>query len=156
MQGKPSIIDALNHLLAAELTSIDQYFVHSQMCRNWGYHKLYERIDHERQDEIGHSIKLIERILFLEGTPDAATRTMLRIGANVPAMLENDLDTEYEVAGALKDAIKLCESEQDYVTRETLLELLHDTESDHAHWLEQQLGLIKALGLENYLQSQAG
>ncbi|MCS6764573.1 MAG: bacterioferritin [Candidatus Protistobacter heckmanni] len=156
MQGKPSIIDALNHLLAAELASIDQYFVHSQMYRNWGYHKLYERIDHERQDEIGHSIKLIERILFLEGTPDAATRTMLRIGASVPAMLENDLDTEYEVAGALKDAIKLCESEQDYVTRETLLELLHDTESDHAHWLEQQLCLIKALGLENYLQSQAG
>lgn len=154
MQGNPQVIAALNQLLAAELSSIDQYFVHSQMYHNWGYHRLYARIDHERGDEIGHATRLIERILFLGGIPNVAARTALRIGADVPAMLQHDLDTEYEVANALKQAITLCESVQDYVTRRTLLQLLDDTEQDHAHWLEQQLGLIQAVGLQNYLQSQ--
>ncbi len=155
MQGKLTVIAALSELLAAELTSVDQYFVHSQMYHNWGYGKLYERIDHERQDEIGHATKLIARILFLEGTPNVAARTPLRVGANVPQMLQFDLDTEYEVAAALKKTIALCETEQDYVTREMLVGLLDDTEQDHAHWLEQQLFLIKQITLENYLQSQA-
>ncbi|SMC24925.1 bacterioferritin [Andreprevotia lacus DSM 23236] len=155
MQGNKLVIDALNMLLAAELTSIDQYFVHSQMYHNWGYHKLYVRIDHERGDEIGHATKLIERILFLNGIPNVAARTALRIGADVPAMLKNDLETEYEVAALLKKTIALAETEQDYVTRSILLQLLDDTEQDHAHWLEQQLGLIAAIGLPNYLQLQA-
>ncbi|GAA5784976.1 bacterioferritin [Chitiniphilus shinanonensis] len=154
MQGNPQVIAKLNELLAAELTSIDQYFVHSQMYHNWGYQRLYARIDHERGDEIGHATRLIARILFLGGTPNVAARTALRIGADVPAMLKNDLDTEYEVAQALKEAIALAESVQDYVTRRMLLDLLDDTEQDHAHWLEQQLGLLNAVGLENYLQSQ--
>ncbi|UXY14373.1 bacterioferritin [Chitiniphilus purpureus] len=156
MQGHPQIIAALNALLAAELSSIDQYFVHSQMYHDWGYARLYQRIDHERQDEIGHATRLITRILFLGGTPDIASRSGLRVGADVPAMLANDLATEYEVAAALKRAISLAESLQDFVTRNMLLELLDDTEEDHARWLEQQLGLIKAVGLENYLQSQIG
>ncbi|TGG93248.1 bacterioferritin [Natronospirillum operosum] len=155
MQGKKTVIDTLNKLLAIELTSIDQYFVHSQMYENWGLQKLYERIDHERQDEIGHATLLIERILFLEGTPDVAARDKLRIGATVPDMLQNDLDTEYDNAAALRKAIALCEKEQDYVTRDILLKLLADTEQDHTHWLEQQLGHIRTMGLENYLQSQA-
>ncbi|WP_035053944.1 bacterioferritin [Andreprevotia chitinilytica] len=154
MDGNKKVIDALNGLLAAELTSIDQYFVHSQMYHNWGYSKLFERIDHERGDEIGHATRLIERILFLGGIPNVAARTALRIGADVPKMLKNDLETEYEVATALKKAIALAESVQDYVTRSILLALLDDTEQDHAHWLEQQLGLIEAIGLQNYLQSQ--
>lgn len=154
MQGKQSVIDALNGLLAAELTSVDQYFVHSEMYRNWGFHKLYERIHHERDDELGHATKLIERILFLEGTPNVAARTALRIGADVETMLKNDLDTEYDVAHALKAVIALCETEQDYITRDMLTQLLDDTEVDHAHWLEQQLHLIKHVGLQNYLQSQ--
>ncbi|GGP27563.1 bacterioferritin [Silvimonas amylolytica] len=156
MQGKTNVIDALNHLLAAELTSIDQYFLHSQMYKNWGYHRLFERIDHERQDEIGHATRLMERILFLEGMPNVAARTRLRIGTDVPSMLKNDLDTEYEVAKALKDTIALCEREQDYVTREMLVSLLDDTEVDHAHWLEQQLFLLGTVGTHNYLQSQMG
>lgn len=155
MQGSVKVIAALGDLLAAELTSVDQYFVHSQMYHNWGYDKLYERIDHERQDEIGHATKLIARILFLEGTPNVANRTPLRVGANVPQMLQFDLDTEYEVAAALKKVIALCETEQDYVSRDMLVGLLDDTEVDHAHWLEQQLFLIKQITLENYLQSQA-
>ncbi|MEN9656961.1 MAG: hypothetical protein RL571_426 [Pseudomonadota bacterium] len=154
MQGKNNVITGLKELLVTELTSVDQYFVHSQMYHNWGYSKLYERIDHERQDEIGHSTLLIARILFLGGIPDVAGRDALRIGADVPAMLHNDLLTEYDVATALKRVIAICEQEQDYVTRNMLIKLLDDTEQDHAHWLEQQLGLIKAIGLPNYLQSQ--
>jgi bacterioferritin len=155
MKGSPKVIAALSELLAAELTSVDQYFVHSQMYHNWGYDKLFERIDHERQDEIGHATLLIKRILFLEGIPNVAARTPLRVGSNVPEMLHFDLLTEYEVAAALKKTIALCEKEQDYVTREMLMTLLEDTEQDHAHWLEQQLFLIKQITLENYLQSQA-
>lgn len=154
MKGNQAIIDSLNGLLAYELASIDQYFIHSQMYDNWGYRKLYERIDHERQDETGHATLLIARILFLEGTPNVVQRAPLNLGATVPDMLQADLQTEYEVAAALKTSIALCEQQQDYVTRDILLKLLDDTEQDHAHWLEQQLGLIKAMGLENYLQSQ--
>ncbi|QBC42278.1 bacterioferritin [Iodobacter fluviatilis] len=154
MQGKKNVIAGLKELLVTELSSVDQYFVHSQMYHNWGYSKLYERIDHERQDEIGHSTLLIARILFLGGIPDVAGRDALRIGADVPAMLHNDLLTEYDVATALKRVIAICELEQDYVTRNMLIKLLDDTEQDHAHWLEQQLGLIEAIGLPNYLQSQ--
>lgn len=154
MQGNSNIIQTLNDLLAFELASIDQYFIHSQMYDNWGYHKLFERIDHERQDETGHATLLIARILFLEGTPNVVQRAPLRLGDTVPTMLAADLQTEYDVAAALKTSIALCEREQDYVTRDILLKLLDDTERDHAHWLEQQLGLIKSIGLENYLQSQ--
>lgn len=155
MQGQANVIKALNTLLATELTSVDQYFVHSQMYENWGYTRLFQRIDHERQDEIGHATKLIERILFLEGTPDVAARSPLRVGADVPQMLENDLQTEYDVADQLRETIALCESERDFVTRDMLLVLLQDTEEDHAHWLEQQLGMIRNMGLENYLQTQS-
>jgi len=154
MQGKKIIIDQLNALLAFELAAMDQYFIHSQMYQDWGLNKLYERISHEFDDEKGHATKLIERMLFLEGTPNMVDREGLIIGSDVPSMLESDLRVEYAVAQALKDTISLCESEQDYVTRDMLLVLLDDTEMDHAYWLEQQLGLIKRLGLSNYLQSQ--
>ena len=133
---------------------MDQYFIHSQMYLDWGFNKLFERINHEFDDEKGHATKLIERMLFLGGTPDMQTRTGFEVGSDVPSMLESDLRVEYEVAAALKDVIALCEQEKDYVTRDMLVVLLDDTEVDHAHWLEQQLGLIKRLGLNNYLQSQ--
>jgi|TARA_R110002111_G_scaffold129473_2_gene194116 bacterioferritin len=154
MQGKKVIIDQLNALLAYELAAMDQYFIHSQMYQDWGLTKLYERIAHEFDDEKGHATKLIERMLFLEGTPNMVERDGLMVGSDVPSMLESDLRVEYAVAQALKDTISLCETEQDYVTRDMLLVLLDDTEMDHAYWLEQQLGLIKRLGLSNYLQSQ--
>lgn len=154
MKGNTKVIAALNKLLANELAAMDQYFIHSRMYQDWGLNKLYERIDHEFDDEKGHASKLIERILFLEGTPDMSTRDPINVGKDVPAMLQSDLDVEYKVAGMLKDTIALCEKEQDYVTREMLETLLDDTEVDHAYWLEKQLGLIKMLGLQNYLQSQ--
>ncbi|MBO1255055.1 bacterioferritin [Alteromonas sp. 5E99-2] len=154
MKDNQKVINALNTLLAFELAAMDQYFIHSQMYLDWGFNKLFERINHEFDDEKGHATKLIERMLFLGGTPDMQTRTGFEIGADVPSMLESDLRVEYEVAAALKDVIALCEQEKDYVTRDMLVVLLDDTEVDHAHWLEQQLGLIKRLGLNNYLQSQ--
>ena len=154
MKGNTAIIDQLNTLLSYELAAMDQYFIHSEMYADWGLSKLYERIAHEFDDEKSHAKQLIERILFLEGKPNMVTRHPINIGDNVPAMLQSDLDVEYAVAAALRNTIALCESEKDFVTRDMLVTLLDDTESDHAYWLEQQLGLIKRIGLENYQQSQ--
>lgn len=156
MKGKKTVIDRLNALLTSELTAADQYFAHSRMFENWGYHKLYERVAHEREEELEHADKLVRRILFLEGTPDVGSRLPLNIGKDVPEMLQNDLDYELKVVKELREAIALCEQEQDYETRAILRELLSDTEEDHTHWLEQQLRMIKALGLQNYLQSAMG
>ena len=156
MQGKQKVIDQLNGLLAHELVAMDQYFVHSQMYDDWGLNKLYERIAHEFEDEKAHAKALIERILFLEGTPDMVTRPPIQVGRDVPEMLQNDLNVEMTVGAALKDAIAICESEQDYETREILEKLLEDTEVDHTWWLEKQLGLIQKVGLQNYIQSQMG
>lgn len=124
------------------------------MYDDWGFNKLYERIDHEMDDEKQHANHLIKRILFLEGVPAVGNRSPLKIGKDVPEMLENDLELERSVIIALRDAITVCEQEQDYQTREILEAMLTDTEEDHAHWLEKQLGLIKKVGLQNYLQSQ--
>ena len=154
MHGQQQIIDALNLLLANELSAMDQYFIHSRMYKDWGLHKLFERIDHEVEDEKGHASLIIERILFLEGTPDMVTRDGLQIGKDVPSMLQNDLNVEYAVGALLKKTMALCETQQDFVTRAMLQQLLDDTENDHAKWLEQQLRQIKMFGLQNYLQSQ--
>lgn len=156
MQGDPSILQRLNSLLAGELTAIDQYFLHAEMYRNFGLHRLFERINHEVEDEREHARALIARILFLEGKPDLATRAPLQIGADVPSMLKNDLAVEISVVQELREAIAACEQVRDYVTREMLEKLLDDTEEDHAHWLEQQLWLIDQVGLPNYIQSQMG
>lgn len=154
MQGKSKVIEQLQLLLRGELAARDQYFTHSRMYHDWGLHKLYERINHEMEEETQHADALIRRLLFLEATPDLSQQNALRIGADVTAMLRNDLDVEYEVTAALKQAIVVCEAEQDYVSRETLEAMLKDTEEDHAYWLEKQLGLIEKIGLQNYLQSQ--
>jgi bacterioferritin len=154
MRGSKKVIEVLNTLLTGELSAADQYFVHSRMYQDWGLDKLYERIAHEAQEELQHADGLIQRILFLEGTPNVASRDALRIGNDVPGMLANDLKLELEVVSALKAAIKIAEEEQDYQTREILEVLLKDTEEDHTYWLEKQLGLIERIGLENYLQKQ--
>lgn len=154
MKGNPTIIKALNALLANELSAMDQYFLHSEMYRDWGLTKLYERISHEFDDEKGHATKLIERILFLEGTPNMKDREPINIGSDVPSMLQSDLNIEYAVQKMLTDTIALCEKEQDFGTRDMLEPLLDDTEMDHTYFLEQQLRLIKMIGLPNYLQSQ--
>lgn len=154
MKGNTKIIDTLNQLLAGELTSMDQYFTHSRMYEDWGLSKLYERIDHEMDDEKQHADLLIKRILFLEGVPAVGNRSPLKIGKDVREMLKNDLELEYSVIAALREAIATCEQERDYQTREILEGMLADTEEDHTYWLEQQLGLIEKVGLQNYVQSQ--
>lgn len=154
MKGNTKIIEILNELLAGELTAMDQYFIHSRMYDDWGFSKLYERIDHEMDDEKQHADMLIKRILFLEGTPIVGNRSSLNIGNDVPEMLKNDLELERIVVTSLRKAIAVCEQEQDYQTREILETMLADTEEDHTYWLEKQLGLIERVGLKNYLQSQ--
>ncbi|MDJ1176209.1 bacterioferritin [Roseofilum capinflatum] len=154
MKGNDQVIAQLQKLLRSELAARDQYFTHSRMYDDWGLNKLYERIDHEMQEETQHADAIIKRLLFLETTPDLSQQEGLNIGSTVPEMLQSDLDLEYKVVGDLKEAIAVCETQQDYQTREILKVILADTEEDHAYWLEKQLGLIEKIGLQNYLQSQ--
>lgn len=156
MKGSDKVIASLNGLLHNELAAVDQYFIHSRMYEDWGLHELYERLNHEMEEEITHADALIKRILFLEGTPNMKDRRDLIIGNDVPSMLANDLVLEMEVVAALKASIALCEQEKDYQTREILETLLEDTEEDHVYWLEKQLGLIDMIGLPNYLQTKMG
>ncbi|OSM01802.1 bacterioferritin [Magnetofaba australis] len=156
MKGGKKVIKTLQDLLAYELSARDQYFIHSRMYEDWGFGRLHERLNHEMQEETDHASKLISRILFLEGTPDLAEQGKMKVGSNPKEMLENDLEMELYVVGAIRKAIALCENENDYVSRELLESLLDDTEEDHVYWLEQQLRLIKTIGMENYLQSQMG
>lgn len=156
MKGDTKIINTLNKLLAGELMAADQYFIHSEMYKNWGLPRLHERIAHEMDDEREHCRQLIARILFLEGVPNLAKREPMSVGHDVPSMLANDLAVEVSVVKALKSAIAECEKAQDYVTRDLLVAMLDDTEQDHGHWLEIQLGLIDKVGLPNYLQAQMG
>ncbi|WP_394201733.1 bacterioferritin [Shewanella waksmanii] len=154
MKGSQLVIDHLNQQLTLELTSMDQYLAHSKIYEDWGLHKLAHKLAHEYEEELDHAKKLIERILFLEGTPDTASRQAIHVGDNVKQMLENDLAAERVVAASLTKIITVCEQEKDYVTREILETLLDDTEMDHIYWLEQHLGLIDKIGLQNYIQSQ--
>ena len=153
MKGDKAVIDYMNELLAGELAARDQYFIHSRMYAEWGFNKLFERLNHEMAEETEHAEQFIRRILMLEGTPTMVP-TGLNIGSDLVSMLKADLNTELEVRDALKKGIKLCEEKQDYVTRDIMIKQLSDTEEDHAHWLEQQLRLIEMMGLENYKQSQ--
>lgn len=153
MQGKAEVIDYFKELLRGELAARDQYFIHSRMYADWGFTKLYERLNHEMEEETQHADALLQRILFLEGTPDMSPKPFVQ-GRDVPEMLKKDLDLEYEVRAALSKGMALCEAHGDYASRDILLAQLKDTEEDHAYWLEKQLGLIKRIGLENYLQSQ--
>ncbi|MFU8784422.1 bacterioferritin [Aliidiomarina sp.] len=147
------VIKALNGLLSWELTSIDQYTSHSEQYADWGFQKLYQRINHEAEDERGHAKLLIERILVLGGRPNLESRHALPDADTVPEMLAADLQLERENATALRKAIQLCEQQRDFVSRNILVGILQDTEEDHAYWLEQQLGLIHRLSLERYLQA---
>jgi bacterioferritin len=154
MKGKKSVITALNGLLTHEMSAADQYFIHSRMYQDWGLEELYERMKHEQEEELDHAAKIIERILFLEGTPNVAARAKLKIGKDVPSMIKNDLSYEVFVQKELVKVIALCEKEGDYVTRQMLTGLLEDTEEDHLYWCEKQIGLIEKMGLPNYIQSK--
>jgi len=154
MNGKKVVIDNLNKQLTLELTSMDQYLAHAKMYEDWGIDKLHEKLIHEHEEELGHAKRLAERILFLEGKADTVSREPVNVGSNVKEMLENDLAAEYIVADSLRKIIGICEHEQDYVSRDILVELLDDTEMDHIYWIEQHLGLIDKIGIQNYIQAQ--
>lgn len=155
MQGHPEIIDSLKALLRGELAARDQYFLHSRQYEDMGYQRLYERINHEMEEETEHADDILRRILFLGGTPDMRPLD-INPGVTVEEMLRRDLKLEYQVRDNLKAAMALCEEKGDYNTRDILLAQLKDTEEDHAYWLEKQISLIEKVGLQNYLQAQIG
>ena len=153
MQGNQAVIDYLNMLLGGELAARDQYFVHSRLYEDWGLPRLYERIDHEMQEEATHADAILKRLLFLGAKPNMRSDEV-QVGQDVVDALKIDLALEYAVRERLAKGIALCEQHGDYVTRDILLAQMKDTEEDHTRWLEQQLGLIEKIGLQNYLQSQ--
>lgn len=153
MQGNKEVIQALNKVLTSELTSINQYFLHARMYKNWGFSKLNEKAYKKSIKDMKQADDLIERILFLEGLPNLQQLGHLRIGEHPEEMLNCDMAFEHEQLPALRDAIALCEEKADYVSRQ-LLEALLDDEEEYLDWLETQLHQISELGTENYLQAQ--
>jgi bacterioferritin len=153
MRGNPEVVDYLNMLIGGELAARDQYLIHSRMYEDWGLSKIFERIDHEMQEEAAHADVLIRRVLFLEGTPNM-NRDDIETGEDVLSCLKADLKLEYDVREKLAQGVKLCEEKGDYVTRDMLRQQMSDTEEDHTYWLEKQIRLIELIGLQNYIQSQ--
>lgn len=150
MKGDPKVIEFLNKALYNELTAINQYFLHAKMLKNWGLKELAEHEYKESIDEMKHADKLAERILFLDGLPNFQALGKLRIGENPRELLECDLLLESEGLPLLRDGIKYCEDNGDYVSRQLLADIL-DSEEEHIDWLETQLGLIDRIGDANYL-----
>ncbi len=155
MKGNEKVIAILNDFLSDELTAINQYIVHSEMCANWGYGKLHEKIEKRAIEEMKHAEKLIARILFLEGIPVVSALKKMNIGANVEAQLKHDLEAEAGAIQAYNDGIRLCLEVGDNGSRDLIDANLHD-EEEHLDWLEAQLDQIGQMGLQNYLLSQAG
>ena len=153
MRGNESILELLNEVLTAELTAVNQYFLHGKMTENWGYHRLAEHSRHESIDEMKHADKVTERILFLEGVPNYQRLSPLRIGETVPEQLESDLQLEYAAIERLNAGIAKAVAVGDNGTRELLAEILVG-EEEHADWLETQLETIRQIGVENYLAQQ--
>ena len=155
MKGDPQVIDTLNRALTIELTAINQYFCQAKMCKNWGYMKLYKKHYEESLGEMKHADKLIDRILFLEGVPEIARYDVIRVGGNIKEQFENDLALEMNGVKHYNAAIELCTKLKDNGTRELIEPILVESE-EHVDWLETQLGLIEAVGLQNYLTEQIG
>ena len=153
MKAKPKIIEKLNALLADELTAINQYIVHSEMCANWGYERLHEAIEKRAITEMKHAEKLIERILFLDGVPIVSKLNKIEIGSDVKAQFENDLDAERMAVQAYNEGIQLAVEAGDNGTRALLESILAD-EENHIDWLEAQLDQIEQMGIANYLTGQ--
>ncbi len=153
MKGDPKVVKALNDLLAEELTAINQYMVHSEMCDNWGYEKLHKAIEKLAFDEMHHAEWLIQRILFLEGGPTVSKLNRMNIGKTVKNMVLNDYQAEVDAVKAYNAAMKLAVECGDNGTRDLLNKILKDEES-HVDWAEVQRDQIAQMGLENYLQIQ--
>jgi bacterioferritin len=153
MKGNEKIIEHLNARLAEELTAINQYMVHAEMCDNWKYDKLHKAIQKRAVDEMKHAEKLISRILFLEGRPIVSNMNKLFIGAEVPKMHENDRGAEEGAIKGYNESVRLAVEVGDNGTRE-LFESILKEEEGHIDWIEAQLDQIKQLGSQNYLVEQ--
>src|ERR1051326_6768695 len=153
MKGNPKVIAELNRALKEELTAINQYFLHAEMCENWKYEKLGEFIKKQSIDEMKHAETLIERILFLDATPNMTEPMQLNVGQNVRDQMEADLKLEISAVAMYNSAIKIAQEEGDNASRELFERLLKD-EEEHVHWLEAQLHQIKEMGYERYLTQQ--
>jgi bacterioferritin len=153
MRGNDKVIKFLNEALKAELTAINQYFLHARMCQNWGYERLAEYNKKEAVDEMKHAEKLMDRILFLEGTPNMSDLFPIKVGANVKAQLESDLALELDAVSRLNKAIKTATDVSDNASRELFEAILVD-EEEHVDWLEAQMHIIGEIGLDNYLGEQ--
>jgi len=150
MKGDPKVIELLNQVLRKELTGINQYFLHSKMCENWGYTTLARHSYHEAIDEMKHADKIIERVLFLEGTPNVSDMDKIRIGKTVQEQIKQDLALETAAVAVLRPGIETCSEASDHATRELLEHILVEEEK-HIDWLESQLHQIAEMGYENYL-----
>ncbi len=153
MKGDPKIIAILNQVLKAELTAINQYFLHAEMCENWSYKRLAEHTRKESIEEMQHAEKLMERILYLDGTPNMSDYFKINIGPNVKAQFQNDLQVEYDAVKRLNAGIETCVDLGDNGSRELLESILTD-EEEHIDWLEAQLHAISEMGIEAYLSQQ--
>jgi bacterioferritin len=155
MKGNPQVIDALNLALTVELTAINQYFIQAKMCKNWGFLKLAGKHYEESIGEMKHAEKLIDRILFLEGVPEIARYDVIRVGTDVKEQFEYDLALESKGAKHYNETVALCAEMKDNASRELVAQILVESE-EHVDWLETQLGLIAAVGMERYLAETIG
>jgi bacterioferritin len=153
MKGDKRVIEILNDVLTAELTAINQYFVHAEMCENWGYERLQKKIRHHSIGEMKHAEELIERVLFLEGVPNVQKLDKIMIGENIPEVLKSDLALEMNALPRLNKGIETCRELGDNNSRHLLEEILED-EEEHVDWLEAQIELINQVGVQNYLAQQ--
>jgi bacterioferritin len=153
MKGHDDVITLLNEVLTAELTAINQYFIHARMCENWGYERLWKKLREESIGEMRHADRLIARILYLEGVPNVQRLGKVNVGQTVPEQLRLDLDLERAAVLALNNGIERCRSLSDNGSRDLLEEILV-SEEGHIDWIEAQLELIKQAGEANYLAQQ--
>ena len=153
MRSSEVIVELLNEVLTAELTAVNQYWVHAKMCHNWGYEHLGDKVRAEALEEMRQADRVIERILYLEGVPNLQRLATVRVGETVPEQLQLDLEVEVEAIARLNSGIATCVSERDNGSRDLLEDLLEE-EEDHANWLETQLELVRQLGEQLYLSQQ--
>ncbi len=153
MKGSQKVIDVLNQVLTNELTAVNQYFLHAEMCQNWGYDRLYKKVRKESIDEMKHAEELMERVLYLDGFPNVQRLGKITIGETVEEQLKLDLALEKQAIPLLNDGIALCRAESDNGSAELLEDILED-EEEHVDWLEAQLTLVEQVGIQNYLAEQ--
>jgi bacterioferritin len=153
MKAKEGVIELLNKILTADLTAINQYFLHAKMCENWGYERLHHKVKERSFDEMKDADELIEHVLYLEGVPNVQRLGTVHVGETVPEQFKTDLQAEKEMLTLLSEGIAHCAKVGDYTTRHMLEDMAEDVD-EHIDWIETQMETLKQVGLENYLSEQ--